>query len=1086
MKLGKSQRDRNKKQVASIAVFKGDLLLFGKRSDDGKWTLPGGHLNPGEDPMNGAYRELYEETGIDFDGLSAIGSGKVPKKDIEVFSFRVDVPENTEPFADSDPDEELVDFKWLDVNDTESEDYDEVMGNLHSPKNITLQLLGIQDSDEASEEKEKQAKLAYNDGYAAESKEPPSDLLDFSGTNQLDWADAGEMNEPDGRNSHNYSPEEWENRHEKQVSASTDSPDEDKTNEDTKEIRRYDRRDGLDPEVLSGFPLEMVSMLMFDPNQAQQDAQFLTELYNSSLEEGAVPLTSDQVFEAMEADGNVPDESEMREMISDPGTGLSGEFPHLVDLLNSPAGSPSPELGKSASHSKALSGGNHATKASPKTKALCTSKKPSPSGTKHSKGALLRAQIQASLIRNRDGLTAKTAAALDECYSKYLEASRTDDVMNFLRRNRSEVLAEIRDVEEAQLSRVLAVRDLTGETLLEASKEAFWNDFVEAAFNQSATPEPARIPENVLRQTMFELDKGAENESLTNDNEVTRNALHDEEAERGMDEVDPTTDGQEVLPEGESDEVLDNGGAPEVFFDSMGTPAVVEYNETFFKLESPEHEAKELEAALKQGFTWPFPDKNEQSDEDKDKTEGEEKKAVVRGGEDFRADWDPNWSSENERDYIDSDEPGYDPGPDSDEPEECVDCGAEFDPSLTDFVCPECGSNENKLGEVVTSHDPKQAGRPYKYEVTGVPETVLRQTQRELEKQEDNESLSVEDEAAEEVVEEELERRGDEDEDYELPAQDGKEVTAASLNNFTYEKMKDEVPVPGYDDLFDSKARKAWKALKNELIAKGYSSGTKSGWALSGVVHPSGDVAVVVYKNRAPMIRVRRGANPNWDLIKDEILGVAEDVRSGRLDSQKMGEDMDQSLGTSEVQEPGEFEGMDPSLKISSIKTADGLTLDDNLFNDESFSQSELTLGSIIEERLEQGRPRLSVDASPLIRSASKQVAKDLRLIKGPYSVESLSMTSMRHSAVSQDGQALTGTITWHARVASHRFHRVVAVDLTQNIVAGEPQAISVISTTAGVERPFSLASVDEIMDLPEKRSSGTRRPNVTRSFRPE
>jgi ADP-ribose pyrophosphatase YjhB (NUDIX family) len=33
------------------------------RQDDGKWTLPGGGLEHGEDPRDGALRELAEETG---------------------------------------------------------------------------------------------------------------------------------------------------------------------------------------------------------------------------------------------------------------------------------------------------------------------------------------------------------------------------------------------------------------------------------------------------------------------------------------------------------------------------------------------------------------------------------------------------------------------------------------------------------------------------------------------------------------------------------------------------------------------------------------------------------------------------------------------------------------------------------------------------------------------------------------------------------------------------------------------------------------------------------------------------------------
>ena len=46
----------------------GDKLLFSKRTRDpyyGKYNLVGGKIEPGEKHFDAAYRELYEETGID-------------------------------------------------------------------------------------------------------------------------------------------------------------------------------------------------------------------------------------------------------------------------------------------------------------------------------------------------------------------------------------------------------------------------------------------------------------------------------------------------------------------------------------------------------------------------------------------------------------------------------------------------------------------------------------------------------------------------------------------------------------------------------------------------------------------------------------------------------------------------------------------------------------------------------------------------------------------------------------------------------------------------------------------------------------
>jgi 8-oxo-dGTP pyrophosphatase MutT (NUDIX family) len=39
-------------------------ILAGRRSDNGQWALPSGILEPGEQPEDGAAREVLEETGV--------------------------------------------------------------------------------------------------------------------------------------------------------------------------------------------------------------------------------------------------------------------------------------------------------------------------------------------------------------------------------------------------------------------------------------------------------------------------------------------------------------------------------------------------------------------------------------------------------------------------------------------------------------------------------------------------------------------------------------------------------------------------------------------------------------------------------------------------------------------------------------------------------------------------------------------------------------------------------------------------------------------------------------------------------------
>ncbi len=62
------------KAAASIALFRQDsvlLVLRTKAPRAGLWSLPGGHIEPGETAAAAALRELREETGLDatVDGL---------------------------------------------------------------------------------------------------------------------------------------------------------------------------------------------------------------------------------------------------------------------------------------------------------------------------------------------------------------------------------------------------------------------------------------------------------------------------------------------------------------------------------------------------------------------------------------------------------------------------------------------------------------------------------------------------------------------------------------------------------------------------------------------------------------------------------------------------------------------------------------------------------------------------------------------------------------------------------------------------------------------------------------------------------
>lgn len=101
--------------VASVLVRRESdgAQLWGKRRDSGKWTTPGGHLNPGEAPAAGAARELQEEAGIDAtpSQLQPLGVVEMPR--VTVHCFTLTVPDGVAATSAADPDKEVAEWSWL-------------------------------------------------------------------------------------------------------------------------------------------------------------------------------------------------------------------------------------------------------------------------------------------------------------------------------------------------------------------------------------------------------------------------------------------------------------------------------------------------------------------------------------------------------------------------------------------------------------------------------------------------------------------------------------------------------------------------------------------------------------------------------------------------------------------------------------------------------------------------------------------------------------------------------------------------------------------------------------------------------------
>lgn len=106
---------------------------MGCRNDNKRWSLPGGHLENGEDPYQGAIREMKEETGLDVEDIKLVGSHWDKEKNVLLYLFKV-VPDPKQMIDTSqDPDKEFDDLHYMNPNDIAEE--------LHVPieRNIALQ-----------------------------------------------------------------------------------------------------------------------------------------------------------------------------------------------------------------------------------------------------------------------------------------------------------------------------------------------------------------------------------------------------------------------------------------------------------------------------------------------------------------------------------------------------------------------------------------------------------------------------------------------------------------------------------------------------------------------------------------------------------------------------------------------------------------------------------------------------------------------------------------------------------------------------------------------------------------------------------
>lgn len=158
-----AQESSPAKQVALVMAYDAaGRLLLGRRHDTGAWTLPGGHVEPGEVPEDAARRELKEEAGLDAFSLSPLHGVRQPAGEgrpvLHVFTCLVGM--HAAPHGHLDPDREAAEWRFVPCADGLP---GEVWDNLQGPPgqdNVIRQVLTRQVEDEDEEDEPGDAEKA--------------------------------------------------------------------------------------------------------------------------------------------------------------------------------------------------------------------------------------------------------------------------------------------------------------------------------------------------------------------------------------------------------------------------------------------------------------------------------------------------------------------------------------------------------------------------------------------------------------------------------------------------------------------------------------------------------------------------------------------------------------------------------------------------------------------------------------------------------------------------------------------------------------------------------------------------------------
>jgi len=145
------------KKISVVAIASPEhegLYLFGRRRDNRKITLPGGHANEGETPEAAAKRELLEETGLEGANFKALidDQFETDHGQIHVHLYTCDIDQGKINTKD-DPDSEFTEMMWVDPL-SERDDW-------HAPPHRNLLAIYLRNLNKADLEKMSRPKLRF-------------------------------------------------------------------------------------------------------------------------------------------------------------------------------------------------------------------------------------------------------------------------------------------------------------------------------------------------------------------------------------------------------------------------------------------------------------------------------------------------------------------------------------------------------------------------------------------------------------------------------------------------------------------------------------------------------------------------------------------------------------------------------------------------------------------------------------------------------------------------------------------------------------------------------------------------------------